>query len=116
MRKLIFFSFLFVGAGFGFLWGPPDDWLTRLLMMGISMIFAGAIGGRQRISVEVRRSLMPMIGTRSIGQRDLAFMRMTTRPTIGEISGTLLFQTRRTLSTSLQSGPTFHISGSRIIF
>lgn len=45
MRKLIFFSFLLVGAGFGFLWGSPDDWLTRLLMMGISMMFAGAIGG-----------------------------------------------------------------------
>lgn len=45
MRKLTFFSFLLVGAGFGYLWGPPDDWLTRSLMMGISMIFAGAIGG-----------------------------------------------------------------------
>ena len=45
MRKLIFFSFLLVGAGFGYLWGPPDDWLTRLLMMGVSMMFAGAMGG-----------------------------------------------------------------------
>lgn len=45
MRKLIFFSFLLVGAGFGYLWGPSDDWLTRLLMMGVSMMFAGAMGG-----------------------------------------------------------------------
>lgn len=44
MRKLIFFSFLLVGAGFGFLWGPPDDGVVRLLMMCISMMFAGAIG------------------------------------------------------------------------
>lgn len=45
MRKVAFFSFILLGGGAGYLWGLQDDWATRLVMIGVCLLFSGAIGG-----------------------------------------------------------------------
>lgn len=45
MRKIIFFSFVLLGVAAGYIWGLHDRWPTTLVLMGICMLFTGAIGG-----------------------------------------------------------------------
>ena len=45
MRKVVFFSFILLGGCAGYLWGLHDDWPTRLVMIGVCLLFSGAIGG-----------------------------------------------------------------------
>ena len=45
MRKLIFVGFTTVGALIGWLSVTDSDWGTRLVMMGVGVLFAAPIGG-----------------------------------------------------------------------
>ncbi len=45
MRKLIFVGFTTVGALIGWLSVTDSDWGTRLVMMGVGVLFAAHIGG-----------------------------------------------------------------------
>mgnify|MGYP003366085796 CR=1 FL=1 len=44
MRKVVFFSFILLGGCAGYVWGLRDDWPTRLVMMGVCVLFSGAVG------------------------------------------------------------------------
>ncbi|CAM3345727.1 hypothetical protein [Paracidovorax anthurii] len=45
MRKAIFFFFLLLGIGAGYLSASNDDWGLRVGMMTVGAMFGGAIGG-----------------------------------------------------------------------
>lgn len=44
MRKLIFFAIITLGALIGLLTAARDDWGTRLIMMGVGVLFAAPVG------------------------------------------------------------------------
>lgn len=45
MRKLIFIGFIGLGALIGWISVMNSDWGTRLVMMGVGVLFAAPIGG-----------------------------------------------------------------------
>lgn len=44
VRKLIFIAFLALGALVGLLTSARDDWGTRIIMMGVGVLFAAPVG------------------------------------------------------------------------
>ena len=44
MRKLIFIALLVLGALLGLLAAARDDWGTRIVMMGVGILFAAPVG------------------------------------------------------------------------
>lgn len=45
MRKVIFFGFIALGGLIGLFSAAMDDWGTRMVMIGVGMLFGTAIGG-----------------------------------------------------------------------
>ena len=45
MRKTIFFGFMALGGFVGLFSAAMDDWGTRVVMIGVGMLFGTAIGG-----------------------------------------------------------------------
>jgi len=75
MRKLIFIGFIVMGALIGWISVMNSDWGTRLVMMGVGVLFAAPICGALACIGKKRRSLawsdsrLPSDGTSS---KDLA--------------------------------------------
>ncbi len=57
MRKLIFIGFIAVGALIGWFSVMDSDWGTRLVMMGVGVLFAVPISGALACIGKKRRSL-----------------------------------------------------------
>lgn len=79
MRKVVFFSFILVGVCAGYVWGLHDGLSTKLVMIGVCLLFSGAIGGalasmgKARNGSRSHRANSPAISAGSAGHgRDMA--------------------------------------------
>lgn len=70
MRKLIFIGFVALGALIGLLSAAKADWATRLVMMGVGVLFGAPIGGaltgisrKGRLPLEWDETHLPGMGT-----------------------------------------------------
>lgn len=45
MRRVVFLGFILLGVVAGSIWGLNESWSTTLVLVGVCVLFAGAIGG-----------------------------------------------------------------------
>lgn len=71
MRKLVFTSFVALGALVGLISAANDDWTTRAVMMGIGALFGAPVGaalariGRKGLPLKWEREQIPGMGVTS---------------------------------------------------